>query len=228
MEFNVRLRPGVIFLLVLCFTVSAGAACADGVPVANASFETTYPLTASCGSGCAYNGGGAIPDWTVTGSGGSFQPSTTFFNLPLPGGPSDSIVAYSNGGAISQILGVTVQPDSTYTLSVYVGDRLDDEVANYSIALDDGSTTLCSTPTASNGAVKPGTFADVTLTCSTGATVAPGDLAIVLTSGGTQIDFDNVALNVVQTPEPASYLLLCIGLGAMVVFFRYRRKEVSL
>jgi hypothetical protein len=221
----VRLRPGVIFLLALCFTVSAGAAWADGVPVANASFETinpANPLNLPCGIGCAYNGG-SIPDWTLTGTGGSFQPNTTFFNLPLPNG---SIVAYSNGGTISQILGVTVQPDSTYTLSVYVGDRLGNEVANYSIALDDGSTTLCSTPTASNGAITHGTFADITLTCSTGATVAPGDLAIVLTSSGTQIDFDNVALNV-QTPEPASYLLLCIGLGSMFVFFRYRRAGVS-
>ena len=221
-----RLGPGVIFLLVLCFTVSAGAVWADGVTVQNASFETikpANPLTVSCGSGCAYNGG-SIPDWTLIGTGGSFQPNTTFFNLPLPNG---SIVAYSNGGTISQILGVTVQPDSTYTLSVYVGDRVGgEEVANYSIALDDGSTTLCSTPTASNGAITHGTFADVTLTCSTGATVAPGDLAIVLTSSGTQIDFDNVALNV-QTPEPASYLLLCIGLGAMVVFFRFRRAGVS-
>lgn len=73
----------------------------------------------------------------------------------------------------------------------------------------------------------PGTLADVTLTCSTGATVTAGDLAIVLTSGGPQIDFDDVALNVVQTPEPASYLLLCIGLGSMIVFFRYRRAGVS-
>jgi len=219
----VRLRPGVIFLLALCFTVSAGAARADGVTVLNASFEMADALTVSCGSGCAYNGGGSIPDWTVIGSGGSFQPNTTYFNLPLPNG---SIVAYSNGGTISQILGVTVQPDSTYTLSVYVGDRLDDEVANYSIALDDGSTTLCSTPTTSNGTITRGTFADIILTCSTGATVAPGDLAIVLTSDGTQIDFDNVALNM-QTPEPSSYLLLCIGLGSMVVFRRYRRAGVS-
>ena len=221
-----RLRLGVIFLLALCFAVSSGAAWADGIPVQNASFESAYALTSSCGLGCAYNGG-PIPDWTMTGTGGSFQPSTTFFNLPLPGGPTDSIVAYSNGGTISQILGVTVQPDSTYTLSVYVGDRLDGEVANYSIALDDGSTTLCSTPTASNGAIAPGTFEDVTLTCSTGATVAPGALTIVLTSAGTQSDFDNVSVNVVQSPEPASYLLLLIGLGSMVVFFRSRRMRVS-
>jgi hypothetical protein len=222
----VRLRLGVILLLALCFAVSGGAAWADGVPipVQNASFESANALTTSCGLGCAYNAG-PIPDWTMTGAtGGSFQPSTSFFNLPLPNG---SIVAYSNGGTISQILGVTVQPDSTYTLSVYVGDRLDGEVANYSIALDDGSTTLCSTPTASNGAIAPGTFADVTLTCSTGATVAPGALTIVLTSAGTQSDFDNVSLNVVQSPEPASYLLLLIGLGSMVVFFRSRRMGVS-
>jgi len=209
--------------LALCFTVSAGAAWADGVPVANGSFQTANTLNVSCGSGCAYNAG-PIPDWTVTGTGGSFQPSSTYFNLPLPEG---SIVAYSDGGTISQILGATVQPDSTYTLSVYVGDRLDGYVTNYSIALDDGSTTLCSSPTASNGAITPGTFADVTLTCSTGATVTPGDLAIVLTSGGQQIDFDGVALNVVSTPEPASYLLLCIGLGSMLVFYRHRRAGLS-
>jgi hypothetical protein len=222
-----RLRPGIIPALVMCFAVSGSAAWADGVTVQNASFESTNTLNLSCGvpTNCLFNTG-PIPDWTTAGPGqaGSWQPSTTYLNLPLPNG---SIVAYSNGGTISQILGVIVQPDSTYTLSVYVGDRLDGLVANYSIALDDGSTTLCSTPTASNGAIKPGTFADVTLTCSTGATVAPGDLAIVLTSGGPQIDFDNVALDAVQTPEPASYLLLCIGLGSMIVFFRYRRTGVS-
>jgi hypothetical protein len=221
-----RLRLGAIFVLAVSFAVSGGAAWADGVPVENASFETTNALTTSCGTGCAYNTG-PIPDWTISSGSaqaGSWQPSSTFLNLPLPNG---NIVAYSDGGTISQILGVTVQPDTTYTLSVDIGHRLDGNVASYSIALGDGLTTLCSTPTASNGAITAGTFADVVLTCSTGATVTPGDLAIVLTSGGSQIDFDNVTLNAVSTPEPASYLLLCIGLGAMVVFFRYRRMGVS-
>jgi hypothetical protein len=221
-----RVRLGVVFVLAVCFAVSGGAAWADGVHVENASFETPNALTSSCGIGCAYNTG-SIPDWTIStesAQAGSWQPSSMFLNLPLPNG---NIVAYSDGGTISQILGVTVQPDATYTLSVDIGHRLDGNVASYSIALDDGLTTLCSTPTASNGAIKPGTFADVTLTCSTGAAVAPGDLAIVLTSGGPQIDFDNVTLDAVQTPEPASYLLLCIGLGAMIVFFRYRRTGVS-
>jgi hypothetical protein len=138
----VRPKLGAIFVLALRFVVSAGAARADRVPVANGSFQTANALNVSCGIGCAYNGS-PIPDWTVTRSGGSFQPSTTFFNLPLPNG---SIVAYGNGGTISQILGLTVQPDSTYTLSVYGGDKLDGLVTNYSIALDDGSTALCSTP----------------------------------------------------------------------------------
>jgi hypothetical protein len=218
----VRLRPGVIFGIV-CFVVSAGAARADSVSVENSSFETANPLTVSCGSGCAYNQG-PIPGWTITGAGGSWQSSSTYYNLPLPQG---NIVAYSNGGTISQILSASVLPDSTYTLSVYVGDRLDGFVTDYSIALYDGSSVLCSSPTASNGTITPGTFADVILTCSTGGMVSQGDLGIVFDSGGSQIDIDDVTLNVAPAPEPATCLLLFIGLGSMLLFYGYRRTEVS-
>jgi RHS repeat-associated protein len=163
--------------------------------VQNASFETTNPLNYSCGTGCAYNAG-PIPGWTLTGGGGSFQPSSTYFNLPLPSG---SIVAYSNGGTISQTLQAALQPNSTYTLSVYIGHRLDGDVTNYTISLQAGSTVL-NTVTGSNGTIAAGSFAKVTLTYSTGATVTSGDLAIVLSSSGTQIDFDNVQFSGAASP----------------------------
>jgi RHS repeat-associated protein len=160
--------------------------------VQNPSFETYNPLTTSCGTGCAFNGG-PIPGWNSGGS-GSFQPNSTYFNLPLPSG---SIVAYSNGHLISQDLtGVSVQPNSTYTLSVDVGNRLDHLSGGYLISLQAGSTVLASL-SGSATTITPGNFATQTLTYTSGATVPSGDLTIVLTSTSTssQGDFDNVRLN---------------------------------
>jgi hypothetical protein len=150
-----------------------------------------------------------MPGWTVIGNAGSFQPNSTYFNLPLPNG---SIVAFSNGGSISQDLGVTLLPDSIYTLSVFVGDRLDMRNTTYSIALMAGSTALC-TFSGANAAIGAGSFADETCSYTSGATVPSGDLSIVLTSAGTQTDFDNVSLNAVTSvPEPTSMALLAAGL----------------
>lgn len=213
-----RLKLITLGLFAICAALTCGAVHADGVvPIANASFEQHDPFTSGCGLNCAFNAGSSIPDWTVTGAGGSFQPSSSFFTLPLPDG---NVVAYSNGGTISQDLGVSVQGNSTYTLSVDVGHRLDGLVTNYSIALYDGSTPLCSTPTASNGSFTAGTFLDVTLNCTTGFSVTPGDLSIVLTAGGGQIQFDDVSL-AVSTPEPSAVLLMVFGLGFVALLWKY-------
>jgi tetrahydromethanopterin S-methyltransferase subunit B len=136
--------------------------------------------------------------------------SAFFTSLP----PGASVVAYSNGGTISQTLsGVSLMPNSIYTLSVYVGNRLDNLVTNYSLALDAGTTVLNSF-SGSNGSIAAGTFANETLTYSTGSSVAAGNLAILLTSSGLQTDFANVVLSVnsIAAPEPSSLLMLGMGL----------------
>ena len=202
-------------LVVLTLGSIAPAAKADTVAIQNASFETTNPLNFGCGSGCSFNLG-PIPGWTTTGQSGSFQPSSTYFALPLPDG---NIVAYSNGGSISQTLAASLTPDTIYTLSVDVGNRLDGEVTDYSIALYvDG--TLLSSLSSSNGVIPAGTFADETVTYTSGAVVPAGNLSIVLTSGGVQADFDNVRLTASTVPEPSSLSLLAAALGLMVLVFR--------
>lgn len=123
-------------------------------------------------------------------------------------------MAYSNGSTISQTLsGVTLNPDSTYTLSVYIGDRLDNVPSNYSFSLEAGSTIL-TTFSGYTGNITPGTWQQEFLTYTTGDTVPSGDITILLTSAGTQTDFDDVSLTdpPANTPEPGSVWMLGAGL----------------
>jgi hypothetical protein len=218
----VRLLASIFCALVLCLCLSGGA-WGDSVAIQNASFESTSPLTASCAGPetCLYNFG-PIPGWSITGATGSFQPSSSYFSLPLPDG---SIVAYTNGGSISQTLtGISLLANSTYTLSVDVGRRFDVVAANYSLSLFDGSSVLCTTG-GSNGSVAAGSFIDATLTCTTGASVDSGFLGIVLTGDGRQLDFDNVRLDVVSTPEPSVLVLMLTTLGVVGLLARSRRNH---
>ena len=212
--------PLFIFLFILILGCATTPAWADVVPVQNASFEITNPLNIPCTipANCNFNLG-PIPDWMLTGQGGSWHPSTAFLNLPLPDG---NIVAYNNGGTISQTLGTFLAPNTTYTLSVAVGHRLDGTVTDYSIGLFAGGNLLKSFG-ASNGAIPIGTFADETVTFTSGASVVSGEsLSIVLTSGGLQADFDNVRLTESAVPEPASLSLLAAGCGLALFLLRRR------
>jgi hypothetical protein len=215
----------------LAFCLAASGTWADSITINNPSFETfnTLDQSTGCNTGstpCFNNG--PVPFWsTLAGGFGSFAPNSTFFSLPLPNG---SIVAFTNGGTLSQTLaGISLLPNSVYTLSVDVGLR-SEFVANYSLNLLNGADVFCTSGLISNGLIPNGTFADETLTCATGATVPAGLLGIELTGDGTQIDFDNVRLDVttstVSTPEPSVLALTFVGLlmGGLL-FMRSRRNR---
>ena len=206
------------FLSILVLGFTTAPAFADNITIQNASFETTNPLTIPCGTGCAYNNG-PIPGWTSTGGQqGSWQPSSVYFSSSVPDG---SIVAYSNGGLISQTLGVSLLANTTYTLSVDIGHRLDGLVSDYAIALLAGDTVLNSLA-GSNGLIPIGTFADESFSFTSGANVPSGSLSIRLSSIGTQSDFDNVRLTATSVAEPGSLTLLAAGLGLALFVFRRR------
>ena len=215
----------------LAFCLLASGAWADSVSIQNPSFEifNTLNLSAGCPTSTpCYNNGG-IPGWsTLAGGFGSFAP-TSFFSVPVPDG---SIVAFTNGGTLSQTLaGISLLPNVVYTLSVDVGRRLDVNGASYSLSLLDGSFHCTSGPN-SIDLITAGTFQDETLTCTTGATVPAGFLSIELTGVGRQIDFDNVRLDVststVSTPEPSALALIFVGLCLGGLFFQRSRRNHSL
>src|SRR5579863_8970299 len=105
-----RLRIFTLTALILCFALMGSSAWADSITVQNNSFEQFNPLnqTAGCVPGCAYNLG-PIPDWSITGAGGSWQPgpSGTYFSQALPDG---STLGFVNG-ILSQDLGLALLPD---------------------------------------------------------------------------------------------------------------------
>ncbi len=212
----------------LAFCLLASGAWGDSVSIQNPSFEITNTLDQPCAGLTACFNAGPIPGWSSPAGGfGSFAPTSTYFSLPLPDG---SIVAYTNGGGpLSQTLaGISLLPNSIYTLSVDVGRRFDVIAANYSLDLLDGSNVFCTSGSNSNGSITAGTFRDITLTCATGATVPGGFLGIELAGDGRQIDFDNVQLDVtstVSTPEPSALALTFVGLLVSGLFFVLSRRR---
>src|SRR5258706_10682565 len=156
----------------------AAPAWADTIAVTNPSFEITNPLTFTAPGAGSWNAG-PIPGWTITGGGaGSWQPGPALFNLPVPDG---NTVAYSNGATLSQTLSASLAPNTTYTLSAFVGHRLDGDVTNYTIALLAGGTILSSL-SGSNGVIPLGTFQNEVFSFTSGATVPSGNLGIALFS----------------------------------------------
>jgi hypothetical protein len=202
--------------------------------ITNNSFET-FPLTGliPCGpglTGCSYENG-TVAGWAVIGGQtGEWHPgppsgTTTDFNSV----PDGTGVAFSNGGSLSQIVAATVQVGATYTLTVEVGARKntsDPSTEALVIGSGPGSThaAIGTLPLLHSGnwsaftVIYVGTIAD-----------AGKPIEILLTSGGIQANWDNVALDVeapvVQgVPEPATTLLVGLGLVVAGVVTRVRKR----
>lgn len=144
---------------------------------------------------------GSFSGWTLAGSGGLFRPTAAA--IVLPSGAQIGWAA--NGTTLSQVLSESAAADTTYTLSVDVGMRLDTAstgatVALYAGGLEVGSTTVPA-PTSSG-------WQTATVVVDTTGTAISGALEIRLTGSGGQTEFDNVTLNRTGPSARSSRILL--------------------
>jgi len=220
----------------------AGAASANAgvISISNPSFEIlpASGLNQHCPGqdypGCSYSVG-AIPYWNATGSGGSgqFQSGAQAGNdTYLNSTPDGDVVAYSNGATLWQtVSGVTVVPGLTYTLQVELGFRKDvgdPGGIGLEFAKNDGTGSV--TVTGKGTPAKPGDWATYTASYTAGVNDAGKLITVLLSSGGTQADWDNVMLTSSvgpvtgsnPIPEPWSPAILGVGLSALGIAVRRR------
>jgi hypothetical protein len=127
-------------------------------------------------------------------------------------------------GEVNQSLGVSLTPDTRYTLTYFVGSSSAVSISEYSAALLVGSTVLNAE---SGGRPAPGSFVERTLTFTTGDVPAAGTLNIDIFATGShvqpaQVQFDMFSLTAAPAPEPASILLLAGSLLGGSVIARKR------
>ena len=206
--------------LVPCVAILAMAspASAASILIENPSFDllvggTTAPVAEDWGTA----DGGDVAGWSgVLWSGAVFSTDHTV--------PTDNSIGWINsGGDMLQTLAGGLMSNMTYTLELEMIQRSsqfgDPVISDFVLELRDSSGI-----TLSGGSLDIPDMVDersiATYTVTTGA-VASGDLQIYITYTGTgQRNFDNVTLDAVAVPEPASLALIAVG-GLAIV----RRKK---
>jgi hypothetical protein len=212
-------------LRTLLLAATAVSLQAASVVIANPSFEVDNPGGVD-GPGSF---GPTVTDWTGVGPVAWFQPATAVFPS-VPDGFNVGAAGFGGTASLSQTLAATVQPNTIYTLTFWVGQRNDVPLSSWLVSLSANNVIL-----ASDGSLvpAPGTFVEDTISFYSGLSPAQLDQPLVIglfdtgSPGTAQVDFDNLSLDA-STPEPATGGVLAVGLGALVFFFRRRRERGSI
>jgi hypothetical protein len=205
-------------LLTTAMMALFGAAVLSATPVV----VTNFGFEADVLADNAFTTNTFASGWTCSGgSCGAFNPTTASFTPDNPlAAPAQGVnFAYSNGGVISQSVGINVASQGIYTLTVAVGNRLDNAFPGYLVELVAGSTVVAT----DNTGVTPlkGQFLNSIISYTapvSGPTIGQA-LSIRLSSVGIQTAFDNVRLDA-AVPEPGTWSMLLIGFGAMAAGIR--------
>ena len=216
------IKQHLLFLIGL--GIACGTASAAPVTVPDFSFEDTTNIIFVGDTTAAPDVG---PFWHASGNGGVFiqDITNTLFTtdtLPAPADGTNYITANINGhtARLWQDIG-PLQPNTIYTLTIAVGNSLNNLTGQGSIGLVNGTgpfnPLLGNTPVDSSP-ITAGTFTPVTFVYTNGYQ-ASGDLTILMEGDtGAQILFDNVRLD--ATPTPASATALPISASPTNTVYR--------
>ena len=215
------------YVAVFFFALSISSPATAGmITVLNPGFEDlVLPGPGGAGNYALNN----IPSWDVTGQTATFKPGAVQFPGGVPEGVNVAAAGNSiDGGVISQTLAATLETNTTYTLMVDVGQRLDFPLSSHAIELIAGGVTLASDSSLSPAA---GTFLTDTIIYNSGSNPAQLGQSLMIrlsASVGGQADFDNVRLDASPTavPEPMSLSMLSIGALGLLLY-RWRRRAAG-
>jgi hypothetical protein len=248
-----RISPWFVLLIA---ALSPKLSLADFLLINNHSFEAATVAPGNFSTTSAPSGWSAYGniDFNARTIGVLNPNSTTLYGSGPPDGNNVGVVflldnsgdqsAFANSEAgMQQTLTSTLQNNSTYTLTVQVGNISNDSsfphnsfqffgFPGYRVDLMAGGTILASDSSLVSGSPSEGNFqlSTVSFTAGNAHALAGQSLGIRLVnlnnSTGIEVNFDNVQLQVTAVPEPSSLLLGTSAIG-MLALWRRRSKNRS-
>lgn len=196
------------------------ASGASATAISNAGFEVTDT------SAFLYNFTNDIAGWTIADTAGTWD--TTAFGSQISGGSQVAFIGEKKNnapGAISQSLLAFYDANTVYTLTFDVGWRTNhDNASSFQVDLLAGGSSVA---TKVGTSASQGLWETHSLTFANGSGFLSDNIEIKFAKvGGDQVLIDNVSLSSsssVNTPEPASMLLLGTGLIGLAGYGRRRK-----
>jgi hypothetical protein len=225
---------------VVIVLASGVMAQADSISILNPSFESPTPLADDDTNAGLH----ATPtSWTKVSAN-----DVGMFDLSQTDGPGLHVSSIPDGiqalwgnsdavdtNAVYQVLGTTLQANTTYTLTAYAGARSDLSFVQYggktpgTIELGYGTTYGANRLTAATSdcdVPANGTWDLWTRTFTTDASPAGlgQPLRVEVNINAVQQLFDNVQLSAIATPEPGTCVLTTLGLFGLLAYAWRRRR----
>ncbi len=234
----------ILLAITVAATFVVSSIQAAPIHIENHSFES--PITAD---GTFITSDSSAPEgWSIFGPTdparhfGVLNPnSTTLYSDSVPDGFNVGVVFLmdsSGEGGLQQVLSSTLQLNTTYTLTVEVGNIANDPnpphnafdfdgFPGYRIELLAGAAVIAfddDTLTIAEGAFETSSILFSTGEVHANAGQALSIRLINLNGPGIEVNFDNVRLDAVAVPEPATWGLL-LGASTVIMALTHRRKR---